>query len=183
MGAAADHFATLGLPRSAALDGDALQQAWHAKAREAPSDEVNQAFEILSHPERRLKHLVELLHEGEAAPWRAVSIDPKLMSVFEKLGPLLQETAAFLKRKQAASTALAKALLSSEEFALRERLEALGTAIGEHRQHLESSLPDLDARRVAGTPSVIAELQTAQAHFAYLAKWQTQIREALLGLM
>ncbi len=105
------------------------------------------------------------------------------MSLFEKLGPLLQQVTAFLARKQAATSALAKALLASEEMRLRENLEALNEAIEEEWQRLEAMLPGCDERIAANDGAVWPELQALQAKFAYLTKWRAQIREKLLGLM
>jgi len=182
-------FALLGLPRAAALDPDALQQAWLAASRAAHPDqpggdaahaaEVNAAHETLQSPEKRLKHLLEL-HQ---APWRAVPIDDTMMAIFSQLGPLLQNITACLKRRQTAASALAKALLAPEEMRLREQLEELGTQLEAQRSALLAELPALDSRLGSGDTAILIELQTMQAKLAYLAKWQTQVRESLLSLM
>jgi DnaJ-domain-containing protein 1 len=174
-----DCFQLLGLRPQAALDLAALDEAYLAATRLAHPDQaggsdqasagLNAALEILRNPITRLKHLLDL-HSG-------------LMSLFEKLGPLLQQTQAFLARKQAASSALAKALLASEELRLRESLEELGTAIEDEWQALESRLPDCDERIAAGDNAAWADLQALQARLAYLGKWKDQIRARLLELM
>lgn len=185
-----DAFALLNLPPCAALDASLLQTAYLAASREAHPDqqggdvelsaELNAALEILKSPVTRLKHLLE--HHSNT-PWRAVPLDSGLMRLFEKLGPLLQTAGAFLKKKQAAASALARALLASEEMRLRESLEDLGLQIDEAWQALEADLPGLDARLAAGDTATWAEVQSIQARLAYLSKWRSQIREALLGLM
>ncbi len=182
-------FALLGLPRAAALDPDTLQQAWLAASRTAHPDqpggdaaraaEVNAAYETLQSPEKRLKHLLEL---GET-PWRAVPIDDAMMALFGRVGTALQGVAAFLKKREAATTALARALLAPQEMKLREQVEETGHAVEAQRAALLAALPALDARLTSGDPAASADLQTAQARLAYLVKWQGQIREALLGLM
>lgn len=176
-----DFFALLGLPRSAALDEAVLQAAWHEKSRVAHPDqpggsaalaaEVNAAYETLSAPEKRLKHLLEL----HAVPWRAIPIPEDLMRLFSRIGPLLQQAAALVKKKQQAASALARALLAPQEMRLREELEELGTCIEARRGEILASLPPTDAG--------LKQLQVDQATLAYLAKWQGQIREALLALM
>jgi len=182
-------FALLGLPRIAALDEEALQQAWLAASRSAHPDqpggdaaqaaEVNAAYETLQAPEKRLKHLLDL-HE---VPWRAVPIDDAMMSLFGQLGPALQSVASFLKRKQAATSALAKALLSPDEMRLREKLEALGTTLESERTALLENLSTFDTRLSSGDTAALADLQILQARLSYLGKWQAQVREALLSLM
>ncbi len=182
-------FALLGLPRIAALDDEALQQAWLAASRSAHPDqpggdaaraaEINSAYETLQAPEKRLKHLLDL----HAIPWRTVPIDEAMMSLFGKMGPALQSVAAFLKRKQTATSALAKALLAPEEMRLREQLEALGTTLDAERTALLADLPSFDTRLSAGDSTALNDLQILQARLAYFGKWQTQVREALLSLM
>ena len=182
-------FALLGLPRIAALDDEALQQAWLTASRGAHPDqpcgdtaraaEINTAYETLQTPEKRLKHLLEL-HQ---VPWRAVPIDDAMMSLFSQLGPALQGVAAFLKRKQTATSALAKALLAPDEMRLREQLETLGTTLDAERTTLLEGLPAFDARLSAGDSAALGDLQILQARLAYYGKWQAQVREALLSLM
>ena len=99
-----DCFALLGLPRAAALDEAALQAAWHEKGRAAHPDspggdaalaaDIIAAHEILSQPEKRLKHLLEL----HAEPWRTVPISAELMDLFMKMGAELQNAVALANK-------------------------------------------------------------------------------------
>ena len=174
-----DCFELLGLPRCALLDEGELQAAWHQKSREAHPDhpggsaplaaEVNAAYETLLAPEKRLKHLLEL-HE---VPWRTIPISAEIMTLFSQIGPQLQNAAALAKKKQTATSALARALLAPEEMKLREALEDLGTQIESKRTELLATLDQ----------ATLDQIQVAQATLAYFAKWQGQIRESLLALM
>lgn len=184
-----DAFELLGLPASAALDEATLKSAWLQAARQAHPDqpggdatraaELNQALDILQSPVSRLKHLLE--HRSNT-PWRAVPLDAGLMRLFERLGPLLQRGTSLLNKKQAAASALAKALLAREEMEVREALEDLGAEIEQAWTELESSLPRLDERLAAGDGTAWTEIQSSQARLAYLSKWRTQLREQLLAL-
>jgi curved DNA-binding protein CbpA len=186
----ADYFALLSLPPRAALDEDQLQQAYLSASRLAHPDQaggdaqlssdLNAALETLKSPVTRLKHLVE---QHSQTVWRAVPLESALMSLFEKLGPLLHLSTQFLARKHAATSALAKALLASEEMRLRESLESLNEDIEVLWQQLDSALPAFDERLANADVTVWPELQALQAKFSYLAKWRAQIREKLLGLM
>ncbi len=186
----ADFFELLSLPPRAVLEDELLQQAYLNATRSAHPDQaggdallsanLNAALEALKSPVTRLKHLID---QHSQTAWRAIPLDDGLMGLFEKLGPLLQQSAAFLARKQAATSALAKALLSSEEMRLRESLESLNEDIEVQWQQLEAELPACDARIAEADASVWPDLQALQARFAYLAKWRAQIRERLLGLM
>lgn len=182
-------FALLGLPRAAALNEAALQQAWLEASRAAHPDqpggdatraaEINAAYETLQTPEKRLKHLLEL-HQ---VPWRTIPIDDSMMTLFSQLGPVLQSAAAFLKRRQSATSALAKALLAPEEMRLREQLETIGTTLDDERTALLENLPVIDTSLSSGDTDALDNLQILQARLAYFGKWQTQVREALLSLM
>ncbi len=184
-----DAFALLALPRAAVLDDAVLQQAYLAASRlahpdqpgggTAPAAAINAAYETLQAPEKRLKHLLELHH----VPWRSVVIDDATMTIFNQLGPALQNVAAFLKRKQAAASALAQALLAPDEMRLREQIEILGTNLDSMRTALLAVLPALDVRLTTDDIAALSELQTVQAKLAYISKWQMQVREALLSLM
>lgn len=185
-----DAFTLLGLPPRAALDEETLQAAYLQATRQAHPDQaggdtarsadLNAAVLTLKSPVTRLKHLLE--HYSNT-PWRAIPLDADLMGLFEKLGPLLQASATLLKKKQASTSALSKALLASEEMRLREALEELGYSLDEKWQEIEAQLATHDQRIAQADATVWPELQTLQAKLAYLSKWRTQIRETLLGLM
>jgi curved DNA-binding protein CbpA len=188
--AVSNHFDLLRLPPRASLDEEALQQAYLAASRSAHPDqpggdaalsaELNAALETLRSPVTRLRHLIDTQSQ---TPWRAVPLEPAMMRLFESLGPLLQQSQAFLKRKQSAGSALSRALLAGEELQLREALETLNEEIETRWQAMEEQLRFYDQRIAAGDGAVWQDLQAEQARFAYLSKWRGQIREALLGLM
>lgn len=188
-----DHFATLGFPRCAALDEEALKQAYTSRSREAHPDQeagdekqstdLNTAFEILSAPEKRLKHLIELEADEAARAWKTIPLDATTMGLFDKLAPFLHNIADYTRKKQSASSALAKALLSSEEMKLRELAEERAAELTTLRDTLESQLSDIDARRSTGDAGVMRDMQILQAKLAYLAKWQSQVREAFMALV
>ena len=187
-----DAFAIFSLPRSAALDAATLQAAYAALSRSAHPDHggtedeastVNAAYETLRLPEKRLKHLMEIAAPEEAKAWRAVPLDESMMSVFMDLGSALEASAKLLEKKNKASSALAKALLTNEEMALRDRLETIGFGLEERKTGMEAGLSKLDERLASDDAAVWKDIAATQARLAYLAKWQTQIRERLLALM
>lgn len=187
-----DAFATLGLPRRAALDEETLQEAYAAHSRAAHPDhggderraaEVNGAYETLRAPDKRLKHLLELNAPDEAKQWRAVPMDEAMMSLFSDLGKALEASGGFLERKSRAQTALARALLSNEEMQHREALERIGFELDHRRTGLEARLPELDSAIEGRSPAAWMQLGRIQAEFAYLAKWHAQVKERLLSLM
>ena len=187
-----DCFDVLGLPKQAALDEDELHRAYSARSKKAHPDhggsddasaELNAAYETLRAPERRLKHLLELSAGDAAKAWRTIPLDEELMAVFGGVGKALEESAKFLERKSKAQTALAKALLANEEMNQREALEQWGVRIEELRVAMEAGLPALNELLRQPDAGAWKQLAITQAKFAYLGKWQAQVRERLLGLM
>lgn len=187
-----DSFALLGLPRTAALLESSLHQAYTEHSRiahpdhggtEALAAQVNAAYDTLRHPEKRLKHLLEIAGPAEARAWRTVPLDDTMMSLFAELGKTLDVTGKFLERKSKTTSALARALLTNEELLHRDVLETLGFQIEKLRGDMEAQLSALDAALSKSAPDAWKQLATFQARFAYLAKWQTQVRERLLALM
>ncbi len=187
-----DCFAILALPRTASLDEEKLRHAYAEKSRTAHPDhggndvlaaETNAAFETLRAPEKRLKHLLEIAASETAKQWRTVPLDNAMMNLFSKLGAALEVSAKFVEKKSKAQSALAKALLVNEEMQQREALEQIGFEIERRRSELEQQLPALDVSLVNHDESVWPQVAAMRAKFAYLSKWQTQVRERLLALM
>lgn len=189
----ADAFATLGLPRAAVLDEAVLKAAYDAQGRATHPDQlggdaevsaaVNEAYQVLSEPESRLKLLVELEAPEAAAAWGTVPMDEGLMAVFLQLGPVLQRVEALAKRTTEAASALAKALLAGEQMLLQEEVEVLLAKLEVLRIGLEAELPALDEKRSQGEGQWVDQGKALRAKFAYLRKWQAQLREALLKLI
>jgi len=187
-----DAYQILSLPRCAALDEETLHQAYVARSKAAHPDhggsdalaaETNAAYEMLRAPEKRLKHLLELGAPDDAKAWRTVPMDEAMMALFLQLGKALDASAKFLERKSKAQSALAKALLANEEMQQRETLESIGFEIERRRVDLEAGLPRLDEALQRGDAATWREVALTQARFAYLGKWQAQVRERLLALM
>ena len=171
-------FTTLGLPQTASLTEEQVRAAYFARSKspEADNAALNAAFELLLSPDKRLKHLIEIAAPEDARKWRAVAMSEDMMQLFLALGKARPEAEALIEKRSKAQSALSKALLEKQTHALRDNLEQTGLALDEKRQSLEAELPQLnetDWQRVA----------EAQARFAYLAKWQAQVRELLLKLM
>jgi len=187
-----DAFKTLSLPRQAGLDDGTLQRAYAEQSRAAHPDhagseqlaaQVNEAYQILRAPDKRLKHLLEIAAPEDAKTWRTVPLDEEMMSVFMALGSALEASGKFLEKKGKAGSALAKALLTNEELMHRETLESLGYTLADLLKRLESRLPTLDEGLSQADDTLWRELAALQARFAYVSKWQTQLRERLLALM
>jgi len=192
-----DHFASFGEPRRPWLDEEALKARFHAlttrhhpdvaeNAGEAanPFAALTVAYRVLGDARARLRHLLEL--EAPEEPFRGVPAPASVGDLFPEMGAKKHALDAFLKKRADATSALAKALLASEQFALQEELEDwLGILEAERTKWL-ARLPELDAAwmHAAGDQAkrpVREVAETAQA-LGYLDKWSAQIREGLVRL-
>jgi len=181
----ADAFATLGLPRRAALAETEIQTAYFSRSKEAGQDQesLNAAFQTLIAPEKRLKHLLELAAPPEAKAWRAVVMPEELMRLFSKVGTLKAESESLLKRRAAAGSALSKALMEPLVLKLRETGEEVAAQLAGELEQLAAGFAALDQAVEEGADDAWNRVAACQAHLAYLTKWQAQVRELLMGLM
>lgn len=170
-----DAFATLGIPRRLAWTEDELRQAFRDAGKSAHPDAggtgggfqaLQEALGILSSPSRRVKHWLQL---REIPGDDRGTLGSDLMDAFSQIGSILQEADALIRKREAAQSALAKAMLEGATQILRERIETG-----------QASLENLIIPRLArfdfletgeGDPwQVVRDL-------AFLEKWQAQLRE------
>jgi hypothetical protein len=173
-----DAFATLGLLARADLTEEEITSAYFSRSKTANPEEqaaLNAARETLGRVDLRLKHLLEIAGPPEAAQWRTVQMPDDLMQIFSQFGNLRQKAETLLKKRDAASTALGKAVLQPAVLGLRAEAEGLAELMAGSIEARELML-----KEVAESWQKLAELQ---AHFAYLLKWQLQVRELLFRLV
>ncbi len=188
-----DHFALLGEPRRPWLEEEALKARFHALTAEhhpdvagtdagsPPFAALTVAYGVLNNPRARLRHLLEL--EAPEEPFRGVAAPPSVGELFLEMGAKKQALDGFLKKRTAAGSALAKALLLAEQYTLQEDLEALLAVLEAERGRWLERIPALDAAWTSGEAErpVSQVAETAQA-LGYLDKWSAQIREGLVRL-
>jgi len=172
-----DAFAELGLPRSTVVDASEMARRFDEISRlrhpDAGGDaeafaRLNEARRLLASPAARLRHLLELVAPGTRLDG---ALDPALMEIFQVLGPALQAAQDVDRRRGAAATALARALLASDAMCHRELLEAIAATIAERLEILEAT-----AARWDGSVDALAAWAREAA---FLEKWQSQVRDQL----
>ena len=175
-----DAFAEMGLPRSPAVDEDALARQFDTLSRARHPDaggetaafaRLAEARRLLSSTALRLRHLLELEHP-EARLDGALS--PALMDVFATLGPALQAAQDVERRRASASSALARALLAPQEMLARETLEHIAESLAQHLDAIVDASRSWD-----GTAQPLAAWAREAA---FLEKWQSQVRHTLTRL-
>ncbi|WP_234044943.1 DnaJ domain-containing protein [Haloferula rosea] len=175
-----DAFDCLGLERRLSLDDDEISAAFRAKGKlchpdsggsVAAFESLEAASQTLKDPGRRLKHWLEL--ENRPGDLRG-SVSSELMSLFTELGELLQQADALIREREAAGSALAKAMLEARTQSVRDGLE-----------DITGKLDALVASRVAGFEAVesgAADGWEVARDLAFLSKWQGQVRERFASL-
>ena len=186
-----DHFATLALPRRPWLDAEALKEWFHRATAEFHPDvavggdagrfaEINVAYNVLRDPAERLRHLLEL--EAPAQLSRPQTIPHELADFFMRLAVLRQALDAFAQKESAASSALARALLSEEKLALFRRCADAAAQLDAAHEHALAALRELDAEWDSRPADAVERLAALHQQLAYFTKWRGQLRAALFQL-
>ena len=187
-----EYFAVLDQPRAPWLDPVSLKDAYHRKTFQAHPDtatpgeaessfaELNEAYQVLQDPKRRLHHLLEL--EGHAPSSANQSVPQELHDLFPAIGALTQRATLLLEKLRTASNALSQSLLKpqvlqvqEETNQLREKIQSLSDAsLGQLRQ--------IDSRWTKNPTEEIAALSNLYFTFAYLTRWSAQLDELAFQL-
>jgi curved DNA-binding protein CbpA len=187
-----DYFALLEQPRAPWLDPAGLQEAYHQRTLQthpdtaAPDDppgafaELNEAYQVLQDPKRRLHHLLEL--EGHAPSSGDQTVPRELHDLFPAIGALAQRANPLLEKMKASSSALSRSLLKpqllelqKETAELREKIQALSNA----------ALAQLRVANSSWATNPLEELPALSNlyfTFAYLGRWSAQLDEIAFQL-
>jgi curved DNA-binding protein CbpA len=172
-----DYFALLDQPRSPWLDPEALKEVFHRKTLEQHPDsatgddgafaELNQAYQVLQDPKRRLHHLLSLENR---APSAQQPVPQDLQELFLQIGELNQGATRLLRRMREASSPLSKSLLKSEVVTAQKQVSDLRHEVQTLNDAAEERLREVD-------PSDFDELSLLYQRFAYLGRWSAQLDE------
>ena len=183
-----DAFATLYLERRLNLDPDAVECAWRQLSRELHPDAdtgdaeravaVNRAYQILRSPGQRLRHWLEL--HGVTLS-RQAAVDPAMMDFFTEVGGLLAQADDVLKRRAAASSALAKALLAEAEIVAQQQLQALLGKLQRERTAVTDRFADFEI--AAAESQNFDQALAATGKLGFFEKWERQVQERLMNLI
>lgn len=185
-----DHFAALGLPRCADLDPDRIRAAFQENGKQchpdhggdaAAFDALNQAHQTIADAGRRLRHLFELTFSE--APDAAGAVDTQTMALFECVAPALAVADDFLKRKAAATTAIARAVLAAEEARVSAEIFTASGTVRARKAEVIASFANLD-EQLAKDPEEAREVLLDRSRaLVFLAKWESQLSERMAGLI
>ncbi len=191
-----DYFALLEQPKAPWLDPEGLKETYHQKTLQAHPDaqtsrggadaadatfaNLNEAYQVLQDPKRRLHHLLCL--QGAAPSSSGQAVPEQLQDLFPTVGGLIQRTNRLLEKLQATSNALSRSLLKpqilevqQETKEVREKIQTLSDASHEELRQINAAW--------AGNPAEQVErLSKLYFVFAYLSRWSTQLDELTFQL-
>ena len=187
-----DCFALLDQPRAPWLDPVALKNAYHRKTLQAHPDtgwpgdtesgfaELNEAYQVLQDPKRRVHHLLEL--EGHAPSSTNQTVPQELHDLFPAIGAVTQRTNLLLENLKSASNALTRSLLKPQVLEAQRETRALRERIQDLSDASLAQLRAIDSRWRTNPAEEIAALSNLYFAFAYLTRWSAQLDELAFQL-
>ncbi len=183
-----DYFALLDQPPLPWLDPDELKNIYHAKTLQAHPDaqakrvaeqkqptlvSLNEAYQVLQDPKRRLHHLLNL--KGCAPTSSGRAIPKQLGDFFPTVGSLSQRANRLLQDAQSTSNTLTRSLLKPRVLEMENETKEL---LEKLRHLYDDTLIEL---RSLNTPPAEEELlpRLTDLYFkiAYLSRWIDQLEE------
>src|SRR4051812_36678624 len=150
-----DYFALLEQPRAPWLDQATLKELFHRKTLEQHPDsapgaestfaQLNEAYQVLQDPKRRLHHLLSLQN---CAPPANQAVPPDLQELFLQIGALNQSATQLLAKMRAASNPLSKSLLKADVVTAQENVAELRDQLRGLNAAAEERLRNTDAGEI-----------------------------------
>jgi curved DNA-binding protein CbpA len=187
-----DYFALLDQPRAPWLEPGSLKDAYHRKTLQAHPDtarsggteqgfaELNEAYQILQDPKRRLYHLLAL--EGHAPSPTDQTVPAELHDLFPAIGALSQQTNLLQEKMKTASNALSRSLLKPKMLELEKATRELREKIQTLSDASLAQLRVINARWRNSPANEITALSKLYFVFAYLNRWSAQLDEIAFQL-
>jgi curved DNA-binding protein CbpA len=185
-----DYFALLGQRRVPWLDSAALKEAYHQRTLQSHPDtatpnsasdfaELNEAYQVLQDPKRRLHHLLSL-ENGE--PPADQSIPQELQELFLLIGALTQRANALLEKIRTASNALSRSLLKPQIVELEKEVSSLRENVRNLSDDANVQLREINSEWDNDRTGQTVPLSNLYFTFAYLGRWSAQLDELAFQL-
>lgn len=202
-----DPFQTLSLPARPWIESSQLQSHFHSLALSTHPDaqplanestpstnatdqkttssftQLNEARQALENPVTRLQHLLEKEAPGEVEALKRLQTPLEISQYFLEVATLLREVSAFCEQRSASKSALQRAILHSENSALRADVDRTLARLDALWSQCELQLRAADAVWERRTPQMLHQLVTIQREMTFLQRWRSQLREARLQLV
>ena len=180
-----DYFALLEQPRLPWLDPAALKEVFHRKTLQTHPDaasgdhadfaELNEAFQVLQDPKRRLHHLLSL--NNSAPPTGHQTVPQDLQDLFLLIGASTQRANALLEKSRTASNALSRSLLKPQLVEIQKEVGTLREQVRNLDDAASADLREINSKWQANQTPPVAALSNLYFKFAYLGRWSAQLDE------
>ena len=179
-----DYFALLDQPRAPWLDPAGVKDVFHRKTLDQHPDtggsassnafaELNEAYQVLQDPKRRLQHFLAL--QG-APPTRATEAVPvELQELFLRIGEGNQRAISWLEQIRGQSSALERSLLPSRLIEIQQAIENL-------RHEVRDLIGTANRELQQVEPTQLDVISEFHSRFAYLNRWSEQLDELAFQL-
>jgi curved DNA-binding protein CbpA len=185
-----DYFALLDQPRAPWLNPAELKEAYHRKTLENHPDtaapggsdfaELNEAYQVLQDPKRRLHHLLGL--ENCAPPPGNQAVPQELQELFLDIGGLTQRANTLLQKTGTTTNALSKSLLKPQMVELQNEAENLRETVRRLFDAASEQLQKINVVWQTNRAGQFAALSNLYFRFAYLSRWSAQLNELAFQL-
>ncbi|MGA3170654.1 MAG: DnaJ domain-containing protein [Chthoniobacteraceae bacterium] len=182
-------FALLEEPPRPWIDAEALKEKYHQLSMRHHPDvaegggdfaEINRAYQTLADPVARLRHLLEL--EMPEALARTQSVPEEIAEFFGSVAEAQQGIDRFLKKRRAAASPVAIALLSTEQYQQLDRAEEVIAKLHAKQEELLAELREKDALWYSDRAAALGALPRLWQCLSYIAKWMGVLRETVFRL-
>ncbi len=186
-----DYFALLAQPRQPWLDPEKLKQAFHQATLRAHPDtrgpevnrsdaedsfaQVNEGYQVLRDPRRRLHHLLSL--EGQAPSAGSSEIPPEISGVFENVASAIQVANGAITKANAATSSLSRALVRADVLRAGEQVEKTLEMLLSLGNASDAELGKLSKPDGGVSPADLAALHALYLRFSFLLRWIDQLEE------
>jgi curved DNA-binding protein CbpA len=189
-----DYFALLDQPQAPWLDLVELKDAYHRKTLAAHPDaqasrpektdasfaDLNEAYQVLQDPKRRLHHLLTL--HGRAPSSADQTVPRQLHDLFPAVGGVTQRANLLLEKIQATSNALSRSLLKPETLAVQSETKEVRAKIRNLSDAALAQLCEINLAWAKNPAEQMADLSDLYFAFAYLGRWSGQLDELMFQL-
>ena len=176
-----DHFAVLGVERRPAVAELALQGAYYEKTRLLHPDRaqgsdfatVNAAFQVISNPATRIRHLLKL----EFGNQEVRQIGNELGGLFGTMAGVLQRADQELASVSGQTSPVIRALAFQRLDSLRDALADAEKQLVERESDLQSQIAAVDQIWFRDRDRCQKSLAQIAADLTFVQKWLAQVRE------
>lgn len=187
-----DYFALLDQPRRPWLDPEELKQLFHQKTLQAHPDaqiqragnesftQLNEAYQILREPKRRLHHLLSL--EGSSPATKSVPIPANIERLFPMVATLIQDTDGVIRKVANSTNPLSRSLVRPELLKTTETIKQMLATLAQLHDEAVSKLRALSGSWLPGKTDQRTELHALYLQFSYVTRWIGELEEKQMQL-